>query len=81
PVHTLKVDRSFVSRMGANGENSEIVRTIISLAHNLNLDVIAEGVETAEQRSQLQALGCEFGQGYYFSRPVDAPSASALITS
>jgi len=79
PVHTLKVDRSFVSRMGANGENSEIVRTIISLAHNLDLDVIAEGVETADQSLQLQALGCEYGQGYYFSRPVEAPSASALI--
>ncbi|MCI0423461.1 MAG: EAL domain-containing protein [Acidobacteria bacterium] len=81
PVHTLKVDRSFVSRMGANGENSEIVRTIISLAHNLNLDVIAEGVETADQKLQLQALGCEYGQGYYFSRPIEAPSASALIAS
>jgi EAL domain-containing protein (putative c-di-GMP-specific phosphodiesterase class I) len=65
--------------MGANGENSEIVGTIISLAHNLKLDVIAEGVETAKQLTQLQALGCEYGQGYYFSRPVNAEAASDLI--
>ena len=79
PVDTLKIDRSFVSRMGPHGEDSEIVGTIISLAHNLKLDVIAEGVETAKQLTQLQALGCEYGQGYYFSRPVNAEAASDLI--
>jgi diguanylate cyclase (GGDEF)-like protein/PAS domain S-box-containing protein len=79
PIDTLKIDRSFVSRMGPHGEDSEIVGTIISLAHNLNLDVIAEGVETAKQLTQLQALGCEYGQGYYFSRPVHAEAASDLI--
>jgi len=79
PVDTLKIDRSFVSRMGANGEDSEIVGTIVSLAHNLKLDVIAEGVETAKQLTQLQALGCEYGQGYYFSRPANAEAASDLI--
>jgi EAL domain-containing protein (putative c-di-GMP-specific phosphodiesterase class I) len=65
--------------MGANGEDSEIVATIVSLAHRLKLDVIAEGLETAEQLAQLRALGCEYGQGYYFSKPVDAETASDFI--
>ena len=81
PINTLKIDRSFVSRMGAQGEDSEIVGTIVSLAHNLRLDVIAEGVETAAQLAQLQALGCEYGQGYYFSRPVPAEAASDFIAT
>ena len=79
PIDTLKVDRSFVSRIGEDKENLEIVRTIITLAHNLKMNVIAEGVETAEQLSQLRDLGCEYGQGYYFSRPVSAEEASHLM--
>ena len=79
PIDTLKVDSSFVSRIGEDKENLEIVRTIITLAHNLKMDVIAEGVETAEQLSQLRDLGCEYGQGYYFSQPVSAEEASHLI--
>ena len=57
----------------------EIIRTITMLAHNLKLDVIAEGVETAEQHAQLSALGCQYAQGFYFSRPVDSNDASNLI--
>ncbi len=76
---TLKIDRSFVSRIGPNGENSEIVRTIISLAQVLGLDVVAEGVETAAQMALLRDLGCHFGQGYFFSRPVPAEAATALL--
>jgi EAL domain-containing protein (putative c-di-GMP-specific phosphodiesterase class I) len=79
PIDTLKVDSSFVSRIGEDKENLEIVRTIITLAHNLKMNVIAEGVETVEQLSQLRDLGCEYGQGYYFSRPVSAEEASHLI--
>jgi len=79
PIDTLKMDRSFVSRLGGDKENLEIVRTIITLAHNLKMDVIAEGIETAEQLSQLRDLGCEYGQGYYFSRPVPAEEAGQLI--
>ena len=79
PIDTLKVDSSFVSRIGEDKENLEIVRTIITLAHNLKMDVIAEGVETAEQLSELRDLGCEYGQGYYFSRPVAAEEANHLI--
>ena len=80
PIDTLKVDHSFVSRIVEDKENLEIVRTIITLAHNLKMNVIAEGIETAEQLSQLRDLGCECGQGYYFSRPVSAEEASRLIT-
>jgi EAL domain-containing protein (putative c-di-GMP-specific phosphodiesterase class I) len=80
PVGTLKIDRSFINQMSAPDENSEIVRTIVSLAHNLHMEVIAEGVETEEQLSHLKDLKCEYGQGYYFSRPVDAESAGGLIT-
>lgn len=70
PISTLKVDRSFVSRMTGNNENAEIVRTILMLARSLKMDVVAEGVETAEQLAHLKALDCEYGQGYYFSKPL-----------
>ena len=79
PVDTLKIDRSFVSQMGAPGADADLVGTIVSLAHRLQLDVIAEGVETAEHVAQLQALGCEYGQGYYFSRPMPAAEASRFM--
>ena len=79
PFDTLKIDRSFISRIGPGGENTEIVRTIISLARVLGLDVVAEGVETASQLAQLQELGCQLAQGYFFSRPLAAEAASALL--
>jgi diguanylate cyclase (GGDEF)-like protein len=79
PLDTLKIDRSFVSPITAYGQKSEIVRTIISLAHNLGMNVIAEGVETLVQRETLRSLGCEFGQGYLFSKPVDSQAASQLL--
>jgi diguanylate cyclase (GGDEF)-like protein len=79
PVNTLKVDRSFVARMGDHGENSEIVRTILTLASNLGMDVIAEGVETKGQLAQLKAMSCPYGQGYLFSAPVEAERAAALV--
>lgn len=81
PVDTLKVDRSFVSRMGDTSDDAAIVQTIIMLSHNLGMDVIAEGVETAAQLAQLQALNCEYGQGYFFSKPVDSSAASALLAA
>jgi diguanylate cyclase (GGDEF)-like protein/PAS domain S-box-containing protein len=70
PIHTLKIDRSFISNKGEVGDN-EIVRTIIMLARNLGLDVVAEGVETEEQLAYLRTLDCEYGQGFLFSRPLD----------
>ena len=71
PISTLKIDRSFVSRMTGNNENAEIVRTIMMLARSLKMDVVAEGIETAEQLAQLKSLECEYGQGYYFSPPLN----------
>ncbi|MCA1849750.1 MAG: GGDEF domain-containing phosphodiesterase, partial [Acidobacteria bacterium] len=79
PVDTLKMDRSFVSRMNAEDGDLEIARTIVTLAHNLRMKVMAEGVETAEQLAQLKALNCESGQGYLFSKPVEAMAAEAFL--
>jgi diguanylate cyclase (GGDEF)-like protein/PAS domain S-box-containing protein len=79
PVNYLKIDRSFVTRMTDGEENSEIVSTIIKLAQNLKMSVVAEGVETAEQLAHLRSLNCAYGQGYYFSKPLEAKSATALI--
>jgi diguanylate cyclase (GGDEF)-like protein/PAS domain S-box-containing protein len=80
PIDTLKVDRSFVSQMSQNDENREIVRTIITLAQSLGLKVVAEGIETKEQMAQLRALKCEGGQGFLFSRAVEAEAAGKLLT-
>ncbi|MDQ1522806.1 MAG: hypothetical protein QOE47_730, partial [Pyrinomonadaceae bacterium] len=80
PIDTLKVDRSFVMRMVDNNENIEIVRTILMLAQNLGMDVVAEGVETKEQLALLRKLGCENGQGYFFSRPVSVGGAEKIIS-
>jgi PAS domain S-box-containing protein len=79
PMDTLKIDRSFVQNLPNNRENLEIVRTIVSLARNLGMDVVAEGAETAEEIAHLKALDCDFGQGYFFSRPVDSQAADHLL--
>ncbi len=78
PINTLKVDRSFVSDMDAF-ENLVIVRTIVSLAHNLGLDVVAEGIETERQRDFLADLACECGQGFLFSRPLAEDRALEML--
>jgi diguanylate cyclase (GGDEF)-like protein len=79
PVNTLKIDRSFVSRMTDTDEDAAIVQTIVMLSHSLGMDIVAEGVETVEQKAKLQALNCEYGQGYFFSKPVDSKTATALL--
>ncbi|HYP54495.1 MAG TPA: EAL domain-containing protein [Pyrinomonadaceae bacterium] len=79
PIDTLKIDRSFVMRMVDNSENIEIVRTIVMLAQILGMDVVAEGVETKEQLALLRKLGCENGQGYFFSRPLGVSGAEKVI--
>ncbi|MDQ3130751.1 MAG: EAL domain-containing protein [Acidobacteriota bacterium] len=79
PIDTLKVDRSFVSEMETGSENGEIVRTIISLAKTLRMNVVAEGIESIHQIHQLQILGCEYGQGFLFSRPVPRVEAEKLL--
>jgi diguanylate cyclase (GGDEF)-like protein len=80
PTDTLKVDQSFVGRMEElSGEDGEIVKTIISLGHQLGMDVIAEGIETAFQLAGLQKLDCNYGQGYFFAKPLPIEGATALI--
>lgn len=78
PVTTLKIDQSFIKRIGGE-QNEEIVRAVVALARNLGIEVVAEGIETVVQLDQLRALNCEKGQGFYFSNPVDAESATTLI--
>jgi PAS domain S-box-containing protein len=81
PVDTLKIDRAFIMNMDTDAENREIVRTIIMLAHNLGLKVVAEGTETEEHINQLKQLHCEMAQGYYFSRPADDKAMLKLLAS
>ena len=79
PIDTLKIDRSFVSRIGENNENKEIVRTIIVLAQNLGMGVIAEGVETTGQLERLRELGCQCIQGFLVSEPLALAAAEKLV--
>ena len=79
PIDTLKIDRSFISNMGADRKNSEIVQTILMLAQNLGMDATAEGVETSAQLTELRSMACERGQGYYFSKPLDAIATEDLL--
>jgi diguanylate cyclase (GGDEF)-like protein/PAS domain S-box-containing protein len=79
PLDTLKIDRSFISGMGDDEEGMEIARTILPMANNLQLDVVAEGVETIQQVAFLKKLQCKYGQGYYFSRPLSAEGTTALL--
>jgi diguanylate cyclase (GGDEF)-like protein len=81
PFNTLKIDQSFVRWMGFEDESLEIVQTILTLAHNLGMNVVAEGIETFEQLSQLRRLHCDYGQGYLFSRPIEAIAATTLLTA
>ena len=79
PIDTLKIDRSFIMRMEEEPESYEIVRTIVTLAHNLGLKVVAEGAETAAQVKTLTLLKCDFVQGYFFSKPASAAAITALL--
>ena len=79
PVQRIKLDRSFVSELGSASNSHAIVEAIVAMAHKLDLQVIAEGVETAEQRDQLLRYGCDELQGYWFSRPVDAATCARLL--
>ena len=81
PVDVLKIDRSFVSRAGRDAKGKALVCAVIDLARALGLDVVAEGIETAEQAEELARLGCEVAQGYYFAKPLDPGSVSKLLTA
>jgi diguanylate cyclase (GGDEF)-like protein len=79
PIDGIKIDRSFIRRIGNKGENSEIIKTIMLLAQDMNVNVIAEGIETENQLENIKALKCDYWQGYLFFKPVDSEHAEALI--
>jgi diguanylate cyclase (GGDEF)-like protein len=79
PTDTLKIDRSFVSRMTSSQEDRDIVHTIITLGQKMKLALVAEGIETAEQMALLRDMGCQYGQGFWFSKPVSGEDAIALV--
>ena len=79
PVDTLKIDRSFTSNMSQGVKNIEIVNTIVILAHKLGMDVIAEGIETQSEREIMQNFNCEYGQGYFFAKPLSSKDATKLL--
>ena len=81
PLDTLKIDRSFVAQLGEGRDGVAIVRSILDLARNLGMQIIAEGAETEKQVAQLRRLGCEFAQGYYFSEPLEGIRATELLRS
>ena len=81
PFDTIKIDRSFVNSVGDNGEKIGIVRAIVSLANNLGMNTIAEGIETDNQLAQLKALRCQYGQGYYLSKPLDKEIVETVIAT
>ena len=77
-IDTLKIDRSFVGRIGVDGESSDIVHTVVKLAHNMGMRVIAEGIETEEQLTKLREFDCKYGQGFLFSKPVASLKMAVL---
>lgn len=79
PIDTLKIDRSFVNRLHLNSSHHDTVQMIVTLAHSLGMDVVAEGVENSVQLEKLKELNCEFAQGYLFSKPVDSEMATKFL--
>ena len=79
PIDALKIDRSFVMHLGTGDDNRAIVRAITAMASALGLQVIAEGVETADQAAEARALGCDWAQGHHFARPAPAAEIEPLI--
>jgi len=80
PISTLKIDRSFIAPIDASGKNTEILQTIVMLARNLGMRVIAEGVENEAQLEQLKKLNCEAAQGYYFAEPMSFADTKNFLT-
>ncbi|WP_404789456.1 EAL domain-containing protein [Altericista sp. CCNU0014] len=81
PVNTLKIDRAFTQQLDGTPETVGLVPVILGIAQVMDMDVVAEGIETEQQLAQLRELGCRYGQGFLFSRPVDAQTATQLIRS
>jgi len=81
PIHTIKIDQAFISGLGDGGANDAVTRAVLDLARTLGLHQVAEGIETVAQASILKALDCEFGQGFYFARPMPAAALTPLLTA
>ena len=79
PAHTLKIDRAFLTELADGSEDFALTRAIIALAHELGIEPVAEGVETAEQLAELRSLGCDLGQGFLFARPLEPPALEDLL--
>jgi EAL domain-containing protein (putative c-di-GMP-specific phosphodiesterase class I) len=79
PIDTIKIDRSFISRLPEVGEVAAIVRAISQLAHDLNFQIVAEGIETQEQLDFIKKVGCQYGQGFLFHKPLDANTVHTLL--
>lgn len=79
PMHVLKVDQAFIRDMSTSHESAQIVKTVLLLAQALSMSTIAEGIEEESQASVLRSLHCEAGQGYFFSKPLPATQATALL--
>ncbi len=81
PIDVLKIDRSFVNRLGQRGKQTDIIQAIITLGHSQGISIVAEGIETAAQLEHLKSLHCEYGQGYLFSKPTDEKGIEVLLSS
>jgi EAL domain-containing protein (putative c-di-GMP-specific phosphodiesterase class I) len=80
PFDCLKIDRSFIAELGkGNADSDEMIRTILQMARNLKIEVVAEGIENPEHAQRLLEMGCSFGQGYLYSRPICAADAEAML--
>ena len=79
PIDELKMDRSFIVNMHGQREGAAVIQAVVNLAHNLDMKVVAEGLETLEQVALLQALDCDYGQGFLFAEPLTAEAAEALV--
>ncbi|MGL6282484.1 MAG: putative bifunctional diguanylate cyclase/phosphodiesterase, partial [Microcoleaceae cyanobacterium] len=80
PFSGLKIDRSFIKRVLSSSDNTHIVKTIISLAEILHLNIVAEGIEMVEQLNYLRSLHCDYGQGFWFSKPLNSEAAKMLLS-
>jgi predicted signal transduction protein with EAL and GGDEF domain len=80
PCDTIKIDRSLVRDSGLNGSSPMILKSIIALAHELGKEVVAEGVETAEDAAYLRSIGCEYGQGFYYGEPMSPKEVVELLS-
>jgi EAL domain-containing protein (putative c-di-GMP-specific phosphodiesterase class I) len=81
PVDIVKIDQSFISHLGQPQKGAAIVAAVTNLAHVLGLSVVAEGVETQQQRDEISAIGCEFAQGYFYAAPMSAAAISGHLGS